>query len=114
MEARSGRLASSARHGCTTRGQSASSTASRRRPHGCYGRTEHCPETCHTPQRESQTPTPNVQDTTMPDDIAPEQETTTGATSEASTEQDSPLEALRRDKDALQDRLLRTAAEFDN
>jgi len=50
----------------------------------------------------------------MPDDIAPEQETTTGATSEASTEQDSPLEALRRDKDALQDRLLRTAAEFDN
>jgi molecular chaperone GrpE len=27
---------------------------------------------------------------------------------------DSPLEALRREKDALQDRLLRTAAEFDN
>jgi molecular chaperone GrpE len=27
---------------------------------------------------------------------------------------DGPLEALRREKDALQDRLLRTAAEFDN
>ena len=27
---------------------------------------------------------------------------------------DSPLDALRRERDALQDRLLRTAAEFDN
>ena len=32
----------------------------------------------------------------------------------AATEQDTAVEALRREKEALQDRLLRTAAEFDN
>jgi len=32
----------------------------------------------------------------------------------AVAEQDTALEALRRERDALQDRLLRTAAEFDN
>ena len=49
----------------------------------------------------------------MPDDTLNEQDT--GAATEPSAEQDlSPLEALRREKDALQDRLLRTAAEFDN
>ena len=32
----------------------------------------------------------------------------------AATEQNEALDALRREKDALQDRLLRTAAEFDN
>lgn len=37
------------------------------------------------------------------------------ASAEASAARDeSPLEALRREKDALHDRLLRTAAEFDN
>ena len=50
----------------------------------------------------------------MPDDTANEQDTT-GAATEPRGEQDlSPLEALRQEKDALQDRLLRTAAEFDN
>jgi len=50
----------------------------------------------------------------MQDDTANEQDTT-GAATEPSAEQDlSPLETLRREKDALQDRLLRTAAEFDN
>jgi molecular chaperone GrpE len=42
---------------------------------------------------------------------------TSAATDEdvsAGTEQDTTLEALQREKDALQDRLLRTAAEFDN
>jgi molecular chaperone GrpE len=41
---------------------------------------------------------------------------TSAATEErtAATEQTEGLEALRREKDALQDRLLRTAAEFDN
>jgi molecular chaperone GrpE len=34
--------------------------------------------------------------------------------SDAAAVQDGPLEALQREKDALQDRLLRTAAEFDN
>ena len=50
----------------------------------------------------------------MQDDIANEQDTT-GAATEPTTEQDvSPVDELRREKDALQDRLLRTAAEFDN
>jgi molecular chaperone GrpE len=50
----------------------------------------------------------------MHDDIANEQDTT-GAATEPTIEQDvSPLDELRREKDALQDRLLRTAAEFDN
>jgi molecular chaperone GrpE len=49
----------------------------------------------------------------MPDDTLNEQDT--GAATEPSADQDpSPVEALRREKDALQDRLLRTAAEFDN
>ena len=41
---------------------------------------------------------------------------TSAATEErtAATEQTEALDALRREKDALQDRLLRTAAEFDN
>lgn len=41
---------------------------------------------------------------------------TSAATEErtAATEQTEALETLRREKDALQDRLLRTAAEFDN
>ena len=41
---------------------------------------------------------------------------TSAATEEgaAPTEQGETLDALRREKDALQDRLLRTAAEFDN
>jgi len=33
---------------------------------------------------------------------------------QADTQNNDPLEELRREKDALQDRLLRTAAEFDN
>ena len=50
----------------------------------------------------------------MQEDIANEQDTT-GAAAEPPTEQDvSPVDELRREKDALQDRLLRTAAEFDN
>jgi molecular chaperone GrpE len=50
----------------------------------------------------------------MQEDIANEQDTT-GAATEPTTEQDvSPVDELRREKDALQDRLLRTAAEFDN
>lgn len=48
-----------------------------------------------------------------------EQESTGAATepqpeADAREAQESPLEAVRREKDALQDRLLRTAAEFDN
>ena len=50
----------------------------------------------------------------MQDDIANEQDTT-GAATEPPAEPDvSPVDELRREKDALQDRLLRTAAEFDN
>ena len=50
----------------------------------------------------------------MQEDIANEQDTT-GAATEPTAEQDvSPVDELRREKDALQDRLLRTAAEFDN
>ena len=50
----------------------------------------------------------------MQEDIANEQDTT-GAATEPTTEQEvSPVDELRREKDALQDRLLRTAAEFDN
>ena len=49
----------------------------------------------------------------MQDDIAHEQDATSAATERA--DQDvSPLDELRREKEALQDRLLRTAAEFDN
>jgi molecular chaperone GrpE len=49
----------------------------------------------------------------MPDDTLNEQETS-GASSETSPEQELPSDALRREKEVLQDRLLRTAAEFDN
>jgi molecular chaperone GrpE len=50
----------------------------------------------------------------MQDDIAHEQETA-GSVTESPAEQDvSPVDELRREKDALQDRLLRTAADFDN
>jgi molecular chaperone GrpE len=50
----------------------------------------------------------------MSDDTANEQETTGAATEPSSEPELSPVEALRREKDALQNRLLRTAAEFDN
>jgi len=51
----------------------------------------------------------------MPDDAINEQDAADAATEQAEqTEQPSPLDALRRERDALQDRLLRTAAEFDN
>ena len=49
----------------------------------------------------------------MQDDIANEQDTT-GAATEPAEQDVSPVDELRREKDALQDRLLRTAAEFDN
>jgi molecular chaperone GrpE len=50
----------------------------------------------------------------MQDNTANEQDTT-GTDTEPSAEQDVSLtETLRREKDALQDRLLRIAAEFDN
>src|SRR5919197_2592103 len=54
----------------------------------------------------------------MPDDAMNEQDSTGAATEprepEAQDAAESPLDALRKEKDALQDRLLRTAAEFDN
>src|SRR5207237_8516259 len=51
----------------------------------------------------------------MSDDAINEQESTGAATEQREQEsQDSPLDALRKEKDALQDRLLRMAAEFDN
>ena len=51
----------------------------------------------------------------MPDDAINDQESASTATEQREQESpDSPLETLRREKDALQDRLLRTAAEFDN
>lgn len=54
----------------------------------------------------------------MPDDAINEEESTGAATDSrdpvSQATADSPLETLRRDKDTLQDRLLRTAAEFDN
>src|ERR1700752_2548753 len=49
----------------------------------------------------------------MPDD-APNQEQGGAATGPGENSPISPLETLQREKDALQDRLLRTAAEFDN
>jgi len=52
----------------------------------------------------------------MQDDGMNDQESA-GAATEPQPESESaesPLDALRREKDALQDRLLRTAAEFDN
>jgi molecular chaperone GrpE len=52
----------------------------------------------------------------MQDDRTNDQETT-GAATEPQHEQEtaeSPLDAMRREKEALQDQLLRTAAEFDN
>ena len=51
----------------------------------------------------------------MPDDAINEEGATGAATEQGEQgEQESPLDALRREKDALQDRLLRTAAEFEN
>jgi molecular chaperone GrpE len=51
----------------------------------------------------------------MSDDAINEQEAAGTATEPREQESpDSPLETLRREKDAVQDRLLRTAAEFDN
>jgi molecular chaperone GrpE len=52
----------------------------------------------------------------MQDDRIDDQEST-GAATEPQPEPEtteSPLDAMRREKDALQDQLLRTAAEFDN
>ena len=54
----------------------------------------------------------------MSDSIDPEQNDGSDATDAVATEapatEPDPLAELRREKDALQDRLLRTAAEFDN
>jgi molecular chaperone GrpE len=55
----------------------------------------------------------------MQDDQLDDQESTRAATEprpepEAAESEESALEVIRREKDALQDRLLRTAAEFDN
>ena len=51
----------------------------------------------------------------MSDDAMNEEESAGAATEQRESEaQDSALDALRKDKDALQDRLLRMAAEFDN
>jgi molecular chaperone GrpE len=50
----------------------------------------------------------------MSDDAINEEESTGAATEQGEPEPQEPLEALRKEKDALQDRLLRTAAEFDN
>jgi molecular chaperone GrpE len=53
----------------------------------------------------------------MSEDAINEQESTGAATApepETQESADSRLEVLRREKDVLQDRLLRTAAEFDN
>ncbi len=55
----------------------------------------------------------------MSDDAINDQQSTGAATEQdpdgsSSAPADSQLDALRKEKDALQDRLLRTAAEFDN
>src|SRR5258705_10821341 len=50
----------------------------------------------------------------MQDDTTANLDSTTAATEPPSEQDVSPLDELRREKDALQDRLLRTAAEFDN
>jgi molecular chaperone GrpE len=54
----------------------------------------------------------------MPDDAINEQESTDAATEQRDADPqesaESPLDALRKERDVLQDRLLRTAAEFDN
>ena len=51
----------------------------------------------------------------MPDDAINEQESAGAATAPREQDAQEPaLEALRKEKDALQDRLLRMAAEFDN
>jgi molecular chaperone GrpE len=50
----------------------------------------------------------------MPDNTVNEQETAGAGTEPPSDQELSPVETLRREKDVLQDRLLRTAAEFDN
>jgi len=49
----------------------------------------------------------------MADDIN-DQEAAAAAAAEQEPSESSPLETLQREKDALQDRLLRLAAEFDN
>jgi molecular chaperone GrpE len=50
----------------------------------------------------------------MPDDAMNEEDSTGAATEPREDAQESPLDTLRKEKDALQDRLLRVAAEFDN
>ena len=51
----------------------------------------------------------------MPDDAINDQESAGAATAPREQDAQEPaLDALRKEKDALQDRLLRTAAEFDN
>ncbi|MBI4263279.1 MAG: nucleotide exchange factor GrpE [Acidobacteria bacterium] len=55
--------------------------------------------------------TDQIDDTPDPQDSAAPAETAVG---EAPAAEADPLAALQRERDALQDRLLRTAAEFDN
>jgi len=50
----------------------------------------------------------------MPDDAMNDQDSTGAATEPREDAQEPALEAVRKEKDALQDRLLRMAAEFDN
>jgi molecular chaperone GrpE len=50
----------------------------------------------------------------MQDERMNDEESVGPATEPEPDTAESPLEAMRREKDALQDRLLRTAAEFDN
>ena len=49
-----------------------------------------------------------------PDQTAGASDATDAVATEAPSQEPDPLAELRREKDALQDRLLRTAAEFDN
>ena len=51
---------------------------------------------------------------TPQDNAAPDRGGASAAVDAPAGQQADPLDALRREKDALQDRLLRTAAEFDN
>src|SRR3954469_22124857 len=85
------RSGSSARCGCTTREPLPSLTARRRSCRGHCGTKVNLTETSMAELNENAAP-----------DLAPEGDAS------------DPIDTLRREKDALQDRLLRTAAEFDN
>src|SRR3954466_1548869 len=89
-EARSGQSGSSGPHGCTTRERSPWSTAPPRSSRGHSGTAVNLTETSMAELNDNAP------------DVAPDSETR------------EALDALQREKDALQDRLLRTAAEFDN